>query len=456
MLARRSTPASWPRVTGRPAEQVAAGLDAAVRAGVLTAVPDAPGRRRFAHAVVRDAVYADLAPSVREELHRRAAEALELLAADDDAAAGLVAGHWLRAAAGPEASAPGGRVGAPGRGHGDPPARLRRGRPVPGHGRAGRRTGRADGGGARGAAGRAGDGGVPGRPPRRGAGALPRRLRRRRGRRAARPAGRRGAGRARRQRPRPSRRPWCGCASGPSPRVDADRSPALRSRLLSQAASALADAGRLGAAAGRAAEALDLARRCGSPEAVIDAVRARMKASPTALDVGRAAGPRPAGDRARRPGRASRWRSCGARSGGSTPALEIGDMDVVTDELARVSALAARTRLPLVRWHDLRLRASVTALLGRFPEAVTLNEEARVLGATELPRGPLGGRPVRGVRAAARPGHRRDDRLGRRGRREPGPGRRHPGRRRHPRARRPGPGAAGPTPRPGTRCCAGG
>ncbi|WP_324273341.1 hypothetical protein [Blastococcus brunescens] len=50
-------------VTGRPVDEVRSGLDAAVRAGVLTAVPDVPGRRRFAHAVVRDAIYRDLSPA---------------------------------------------------------------------------------------------------------------------------------------------------------------------------------------------------------------------------------------------------------------------------------------------------------------------------------------------------------------------------------------------------------
>ena len=94
--------------------------------------------------------------------------------------------------------------------------------------------------------------------------------------------------------------------------------PALRSRLLSQAASALTDAGRPGAAAARAVEALELAERCGDPGAVVDAVRARMKAEP-----GRRRR-RPSGcasgcwrsSTPRRP--VSRWRRCGARSGGST------------------------------------------------------------------------------------------------------------------------------------------
>ncbi|WP_233489415.1 AAA family ATPase [Blastococcus sp. TF02-9] len=89
-------------VTGRPEDEVHRSLDAAVRAGVLTAVPDAPGRRRFAHAVVRDGVYADLPPSDREALHRRVAEAWEGVVGVDDTTAGVVAGHWLRASADPD------------------------------------------------------------------------------------------------------------------------------------------------------------------------------------------------------------------------------------------------------------------------------------------------------------------------------------------------------------------
>jgi predicted ATPase len=83
-------------VTERPGREVTGGLDAAVRAGVLAAVPDVPGLRRFAHAVVRDAVYADLAPTAREELHRRSAVALERAAGDDPAAADLAAGSPTR------------------------------------------------------------------------------------------------------------------------------------------------------------------------------------------------------------------------------------------------------------------------------------------------------------------------------------------------------------------------
>jgi predicted ATPase len=85
-------------VAGRPDGDVVTALDRAVRAGVLR--PAVAGSRRFAHAVVRDGIYADLDQGVREELHARTAAALE-----HRAEPGVVAGHWLRATATPDALA---------------------------------------------------------------------------------------------------------------------------------------------------------------------------------------------------------------------------------------------------------------------------------------------------------------------------------------------------------------
>lgn len=162
----------------------------------------------------------------------------------------------------------------------------------------------------------------------------------------------------------------------------ADR-PAVRARLLAQSASVLSDAGRLGSAAARSAEALALAERSRDPQAVVDAVRARMKAGPTALlreerlRLGLLAIEHAA---ATRQPLAELW---GAKWR-IDAALEAGDTATAEDELARITALARRTRLPMVRWHDLRLRSSVAALYGRFDEALALNDEARVVGETEL------------------------------------------------------------------------
>jgi DNA-binding CsgD family transcriptional regulator/tetratricopeptide (TPR) repeat protein len=80
-------------VTGLPAAEVGVLLDRAVAQGVLLAAPDTAGLS-FAHALVRDAVYDELAPSRRTALHERAAQALERT--DRTAAAGLIANHWRR------------------------------------------------------------------------------------------------------------------------------------------------------------------------------------------------------------------------------------------------------------------------------------------------------------------------------------------------------------------------
>lgn len=73
-------------MTGRT--DVAAQLEIARQAGVLRG-------QAFEHALVRDAVYADLPPVRRADLHGAAAEALETGAAG---LPGVIAGHWHRAA----------------------------------------------------------------------------------------------------------------------------------------------------------------------------------------------------------------------------------------------------------------------------------------------------------------------------------------------------------------------
>jgi tetratricopeptide (TPR) repeat protein len=58
-------------------------LDEAARERVVAGVPGLPGRMRFAHALIRDAVYDDLPPGRRVQLHRRVGEALEVLYAEN-------------------------------------------------------------------------------------------------------------------------------------------------------------------------------------------------------------------------------------------------------------------------------------------------------------------------------------------------------------------------------------
>ena len=84
---------------GRPVPRVLDELDAAVAAGVLVTVPREVGIRRFAHALVRDVVYAELDHSSRSYWHRRVAEALEPSASTAPDRAGVVATHRLAAAA---------------------------------------------------------------------------------------------------------------------------------------------------------------------------------------------------------------------------------------------------------------------------------------------------------------------------------------------------------------------
>ena len=71
-------------------------VDEVRHAGVLGEAPDQPGIWAFTHALVRDAVYGDLEPIERRDLHRRVARALEA----DEALpqrAGRIATQWRRA-----------------------------------------------------------------------------------------------------------------------------------------------------------------------------------------------------------------------------------------------------------------------------------------------------------------------------------------------------------------------
>jgi tetratricopeptide (TPR) repeat protein len=70
-------------VADRPDEEVTDALDEAEAAMLVVSVPDAPGRVRFTHSLVRDALYDDVPPRRRTELHRQVGEALEQRHADD-------------------------------------------------------------------------------------------------------------------------------------------------------------------------------------------------------------------------------------------------------------------------------------------------------------------------------------------------------------------------------------
>lgn len=75
-------------------------LDAVEQAATAQlVVPAGPDRFRFSHALVREAVYENLSPARRAQLHGRVALALER-ATNGPARIGEIAGHWARAGAG--------------------------------------------------------------------------------------------------------------------------------------------------------------------------------------------------------------------------------------------------------------------------------------------------------------------------------------------------------------------
>lgn len=90
VLGERVRPALLEATTRRSAEQVARAIDEALELGVLV---DTGEGIAFEHALVREAMYEDLAPGRRTALHRAAAQALAGVAAP----AAPVAAHWRRA-----------------------------------------------------------------------------------------------------------------------------------------------------------------------------------------------------------------------------------------------------------------------------------------------------------------------------------------------------------------------
>ena len=98
VLGEEVEPALLAEVAELPRDQVDEALEAAAVAGLLTSVPDAPGRRRFAHALVRDGVRGELSDQARRQWHVRAATALEGRVAAQPHRAAEVATHWLRGA----------------------------------------------------------------------------------------------------------------------------------------------------------------------------------------------------------------------------------------------------------------------------------------------------------------------------------------------------------------------
>jgi DNA-binding SARP family transcriptional activator/tetratricopeptide (TPR) repeat protein len=88
------------RLAGLERDALLDALDEAVSERVVVDVPTSPGRLRFAHALIRDALYDELAPMRRLRLHERAGAALEdVYAADLSPHLSVLAQHYVAAAA---------------------------------------------------------------------------------------------------------------------------------------------------------------------------------------------------------------------------------------------------------------------------------------------------------------------------------------------------------------------
>jgi len=87
------------RLADLPGDALLDVLDEAMAERVIEAAPGPPGRLRFGHELIRDAIYDDLTPARKLQLHRRAGEALEAVYAADPAPhMAELARHFLAAA----------------------------------------------------------------------------------------------------------------------------------------------------------------------------------------------------------------------------------------------------------------------------------------------------------------------------------------------------------------------
>jgi len=96
VLGERVVPLELAGVADLTAADIGPLLEEATLAGILLPALDAPGGLAFTHALVRDAVYADLDPTARSGWHRRSAVALESI--EGPMATGRIAMHWHQAA----------------------------------------------------------------------------------------------------------------------------------------------------------------------------------------------------------------------------------------------------------------------------------------------------------------------------------------------------------------------
>ena len=371
LLGEQVDPGLLAEVSGLSRREVAVHLEALDAAGLLAPLPDAPGSRRFVHALVRDGVRADVTEADRTHWHDRAAGVLEqrgparlgevaahrLRAATDAASTLLAVRSAQRAAADPGRLAPpeavdllrsallaADRVGVDGGELAELLVELATAEYLAGEvGSSLEHCCRAAD-----VAHRAGDGPVQARAALvlQGIGH---------------PATAEQVASLCRQ----------ALEAGPLP-------PPLHSRLLAQLSSAQGHLGRADEALALAATALDAAECCGDATAVLAAVHARV----SALDA--RSGPDERQELARRALELLPHR--GALLARLWPHLWLldaahvrGDPVAVEQAVAAVERLVAGAGVPLADWHGLRVRAAHAALQGRIADARAANEQARVI-----------------------------------------------------------------------------
>ncbi|MFD3744631.1 ATP-binding protein [Nocardia sp. NPDC058633] len=351
-------------------EEVSEALDAATGAGIVRRFDD--GTTGFTHALVRDAVYADLTPSRRTAYHRAAAEAMSARGGPDSAVAGAIATHWRHAPSGtdsPQARHWARRAARSARASAAYAEAIRfgewaidaAGATVSDAERAELLIELARDEFAAGWVATSLDHCVE-------AGAL--------AERAERPDLLAEAGLVVQGVTTPTVMTQLDMLCGKALRLlDADGHPDLIARILAQRAFSAADRGAGIQARELSDRAMRAARRSTDPDVILDAIHARhlSLAATEFLDertVLAAEAIEIAAD-AEQP-LAQLWGYVWT----ADAALQRGDLPAFDDALDHIELLADRRRLPIARWHQLRLRATRAALVGEFSAALAFDAAA--------------------------------------------------------------------------------
>ena len=101
VLGREFSPAILEQASGLKRDELLDALDEAASARLVDDVPDARGRLRFSHVLIRDVLYEELATARRLHLHRTVAAALESIHAGNlEPHLAELAHHYLAGGAG--------------------------------------------------------------------------------------------------------------------------------------------------------------------------------------------------------------------------------------------------------------------------------------------------------------------------------------------------------------------